>query len=191
VEGGELEAGTDGYLRSLAALPVSFLSEQGERLAGLCKQVDSSAGYCDLFASSVWVYSMHVYMTMVREKMGHKVADTVWSHQRCMLDEAQAGAGDSMDLAFMLIDRALDPGDLQLDVPGAAGYRLPEARVALALLLGMPESPDCTARTGVHPVRLKPVNTEVEERLAHCLLRARVEILAACATLFKRDTKSH
>jgi len=188
VDGGEREAGIDGYLRSLAVLPVSFLSEQGERLAGLCSQMDSGAGYRELFASGVWVYSLHVFITMVREKMGGTIADAVWSHQRDMLDEAGAGASDSLESAFMLIDKALATHDLRLD---AADYRLPEARVALALLLGMPESPDYSADNGSPAGGLRALNSKVEECLAHCLLRARVEILSACAELFARESSNH
>jgi hypothetical protein len=35
------------------------------------------------------------------------------------------------------------------------------------------------------------VNLKVEECLAHCLLRARVEILSACAELFVRNGSNH
>ncbi len=187
MEIGQLEARPDRHLNNLAILPISFLSEQGDRLAELCNQTASGDNYRDLFVSSIWVYPMHAYMTLVREKMGAAVAEAVWSHQRGMLDEAGTGAGDAMESAFMLIDRALDLDDFRMDGLDAPNYVLPEARIALALLLGMPESPDYSGRISVHPGRPRTMCTKVEECLAHCLLRARVELLAACSDLFENN----
>lgn len=188
---GQPEFRRDKYLQSLAVLPISFLSEQGDRLAGLYNQTAIGNSYRNLFASSVWVYPMHVYMTLVREQMGASVAEAVWSYQRDMLDHADAGSGNSMESAFMLIDKALDLDGFQVEGPDAANYVLPEARVALALLLGMPESPDYCECTSAHAGRPGTTRTEVEQYLAHCLLRARVELLAACSDLFARNTVIH
>ena len=95
--------------------------------------------------------------------------------------EADAGAGESMESAFMLIDEALDMSSFRME---AASQFLPEVRVAMALLLGMPESPDYSGPDNGSHVSPRTTLATVEGCLAHCLLRARVELLAACSELF-------
>ena len=181
MKSGQSDPGSDNYLHCLAVLPISFLGEQGDRIAELCNQSAIGDNYRNLFVSSTWVYPMHAYMALVREHMGVAVAEAVWSRQRKMLDEADAGAGESMESAFMLIDEALDMSSFRME---AASQFLPEVRVAMALLLGMPESPDYSGRNEGGHVGPRTTLATVEGCLAHCLLRARVELLAACSELF-------
>lgn len=152
----------DRHLHHLAMLPLSFLSEQGDRLVGLHSRRPPAGNDHHLFAASIWAYSLHSYVALVRQHLGDQFAKAMWCLQRQMLEQAEAGAGRSLDSAFVLIDEVLDSGR------GCLGNL--ETRVAVALLLGMCES---------------PVNAvEVEDRLARCLARARNELLAACADLF-------
>ena len=83
----------------------------------------------------------------------------------------------------MLIDEALDMSSFRME---AASQFLPEVRVAMALLLGMPESPDYSGRNEGGHVGPRTTLATVEGCLAHCLLRARVELLDACSELFRR-----
>ena len=162
VESRQLEILPDRNLHHLAMLPLSFLSEQGDRLAGLHSRRLPGGNDHHLFAASIWAYSLHSYVALVRQHLGDQSAEAMWCLQRQMLEQAEAGAGRSLDSAFVLIDEVLDGGRGRLGNP--------ETRVALALLLGMSES---------------PVNAvEVECELARCLARARNELLAACAGLF-------
>jgi hypothetical protein len=165
-------------------LPMSFLSEQGDRLAGLYGQAAIGDNYRDLFTSSVWVYSLHAYVALVREHMGDEVAEAVWSRQREMLDQAEARAGQSLESAFRLIDGALDSGGGSPGDPEDTIRVLPETRVALALLLGMPESPAYVSRIDERSERIRTM--QVEGYLARCLFQAREELLAACSELFAR-----
>ena len=181
MESSQSDPGSDNYLHNLAVLPISFLGEQGDRIAELCNQMAIGNNYRNLFVSSVWVYPMHAYRALVREHMGVAVAEAVWSRQRKMLDEADAGAGRSMESTFTLIDEALDMSSFRTE---AASQFLPEVRVAMALLLGMPESPDYSGPDYRSHVRPRTTLASVEGCLAHCLLRARVELLAACSELF-------
>lgn len=184
MQSGQSETRPDSYLQCLAMLPVSFLSEQGDRLTGLCDQPAIGDDYRDIFASSVWVYPLHAYRALVREQLGDEVAKAVWSCQRDMFDAAEAGAGQSMEAAFMLIDAALDLGEARLDKQEAAIPVQPESRVALALLLGMPESPDYASHMDERSDRIRTLPMEVEGYLARRLLHAREELLAACSELF-------
>ena len=187
----QLEVGSGKYLHSLAVLPISFLSEQCDRLAGLCEQTGIDDHYRNLFASSVWVYPMHAYVALVHDRLGAPVAQAVWSYQRNMLDEADAGAGVSMESAFMLIDKALKLDDLRMDGPDADRYELPEARVALALLQGLPESPHYSSHNDALHGKFRKIHMQAEECLAHCLSRARAELLAACGELFTSNQVRH
>ena len=186
MESGQSDPGSDNYLRCLAVLPISFLGEQGDRIAEFCDQSAIGDNYRNLFVSSIWVYPMHAYRALVREHMGVAVAEAVWSRQRKMLDEADAGAGRSMESAFTLIDKALDMNSFRREGADAASRFLPEVRVAMALLLGMPESPDYSGRNEENHGGPRTTVEKVENCLAHCLLRARVELLAACSELFRR-----
>ena len=181
MESSQSDPGSDNYLHNLAVLPISFLGEQGDRIAELCNPSTIGDNYRNLFVSSVWVFPMHAYRALVREHMGVAVAEAVWSRQRQMLDEADAGAGRSMESAFTLIDEALDMSSFRTE---AASQFLPVVRVAMALLLGMPESPDYSGRNEENHGGPRTTVEKVENCLAHCLLRARVELLAACSELF-------
>lgn len=167
-------------------LPMSFLSEQGDRLAGLYGRAALGDNYRDLFASSVWVYSLHAYVALVREHMGDEVAEAVWSRLRKMFDQAEAGAGQSLEYAFMLIDGALARGRGSLGELQDTIRVPPETRVALALLLGMPESPAYASGMDERSERFRTIQVEVEGYLARCLSQAREELLAACSELFER-----
>jgi len=187
VQSGQLETRPESHLQHLAILPISFLSEQGDRFAGLYDQSAIGENYRDLFASSVWVYSLHSYLALVRGKLGEEAAEAVWSRQRSMFDESEAGAGQSMESAFMLIDAALTLPRFSLGEREAAINVPPEIRVALALLLGMPESPDFASGMYERSERVRTMQAEVEGRLACCLLHARAALLAACSNLFEHD----
>ena len=91
-----------------------------------------------------------------------------------------------MESAFTLIDQALDISSFRREGADAASRFLPEVRVAMALLLGMPESPDYSGRNEENHGGPRTTVEKVENCLAHCLLRARVELLAACSELFRR-----
>jgi hypothetical protein len=182
---------SDSYLQCLALLPVSFLNEEGDRFVQLCSQAAIGRQYGNLVTSSIWVYPMHAYRAQIRKHLGAPVAAAVWSRQRGLFEEAEAGAGALMESAFLLIDEALDTGNVSLDSPVAAGAAAPESRVALALLSGMPESPDYSGDRRVREGAPRAACAKVEACLADCLLQAREELLAACSELFAAPVSSH
>ena len=184
MEKGQSEIQTDGYLHGLAMLPISFLNEQGNQLAGLCDQTAIGDNYRNLFASSVWVYPLYAYLELVDEQMGAGVASTVWSRQRELFNEVDTGSGESMESAFTLIDAALDMNRSHSDELETNIRILPETRVALALLMGMPESPDYASSMYERSNSIRTMQAEVESSLAHCISHARKELLAACSVLF-------
>ena len=175
---------SDSYLQCLALLPVSFLSEEGNRFVETCSQAIIGSQYGNLVTSSIWVYPMHAYRAQIRKHLGAPVAAAVWSRQRGMFEDAEAGAGELMESAFLLIDEALDAGSVSLDGSVASSVAAPETRVALALLSGMPESPDYTGDGSVYGGAPRVPCTKVEACLADCLFQAREALLAACSELF-------
>jgi hypothetical protein len=186
VNSGQSETQADGYLNGLAMLPISFLGEQADGLADLCGRTTIGDNYRALFVSSVWVYLLHSYVGLVREHMGDEVAKAVWSQQREMFDKAEAGAARALESAFMLIDGVLDM-DGPRGEPEAATQVTPETRIALALLLGMPESLACASSMDQGSRRIGTMQADVESCLAQCLLQARAALLAACSELFVRN----
>lgn len=181
---GQSEIQPDNHLHGLAMLPISFLNEQGNRLAGLCGQTAIDDNYRNLFTSSVWAYPLHAYLELVQEQMGAGAASMVWSRQRELFNEVDAGSGESLESAFTLIDAALDMNRNHSDELETDSRILPETRVALALLLGMPESPDYASCTYERSNSIRTMQAEVENYLAHCISHAREELLAACSVLF-------
>ena len=132
------------------------------------------------------MYSLHAYRALLREQLGNQVARAVCLRQREIFDAAGAGAGQSMESAFALIDGVLDPGIVGPGEAEAAIQVLPETRVALGLLLGMPGSPDYAGSNAERSDRMLTMRAEVEVYLARCLLQSREALLAACSKLFAR-----
>ncbi len=187
MEKGKCGDQSERHVQCLAELPITFLSEQGDRFAGMCDQPVILNSYRDLFFTSVWVYPLHAYIALLRKQLGAEVADAVWSRQRAMFDEIDTGVSQSIDAAFMLIDSALDPGRVGSDESEDSVEVAPETRVALALLLGMPESPDYASGMDERSERIRTMQTEAEGCLARSLVRAREALLDACSELFPHD----
>lgn len=164
----------------LVCLPLSFLAEQ--------ELVDAHlpAGdiYYDVALTAVWIYQLHSYHELVSDHYGREVADRVLSQQRAIFDREQPGAGESIETAMNLIGLVLNKR--QGDYFGAPGdsLNLPEYRVALVLLLGLPESPDYYAG-GAKKDRLVHKVPGIEERLAHLLHQGRQQLLDAFVPLFR------
>jgi hypothetical protein len=119
------------------------------------------------------VYPLHAYIALLEKQLSDEVGKAVWLRQRNMFDAINNDFSQSMESAFMLIDSALE-----LD------NNSPETSVALALLLGMPESPDYASCMKERTDRIQTMQAGVESHLARCLLYAREELLAACSRLF-------
>jgi hypothetical protein len=162
-------------LYSLAALPIEYLTRQDALLERM--RVDGRAfkPYRDVFITGTRAYQQHTYLELVRWTYGRTVAQQIEVHQHRLL-EFTTGGGCCIEQALDLIDGALDTravsaatreGEIEIPI---------EMNVALALLLGLPESPDFAATAARRAEQVARMQPEIDWRLAHCLACAREEM---------------
>jgi hypothetical protein len=172
-------------LYSLAALPVDYLTRQDALLGRM--RVDEGAlnPYREVFITAVRAYQQHAYLELVQWNYGRAVAQQVAVHQHRLL-EFTTGRGRCVKQALALIEGALDTrsvsaatreGDIEIPI---------EVNVALALLLGMPGSPDYAATAARRAAQIVCMQPEIDWRLARCLMYAREEMKATFLPMVAR-----
>jgi hypothetical protein len=170
---------------SLAALPIEYLIRQVALLDRM--RVDETAldPYREVFIAGVHAYQQHAYLELVRWAYDRAVAQQVAVHQLHLL-EFTTWRGRCVAKALDLIERALDTQAVSaITIEGKIEIPM-EMNVALALLLGLPDSPvyvPSAARRGAQVARLQP---EIDWCLAHCLMCAREEMKATFLPMFAR-----
>jgi hypothetical protein len=162
-------------LYSLAALPVEYLTRQDALLERM--RVDAAAlnPYRDVFITGVRACQQHAYLELVRRAYGRNVAQQVKVYQQRLL-EFSTGRGRCIEQALALIEGALRTRAVRADTREGEVEMPIEMNVALALLLGMPESPDYAATAGSRAEQIVRMQPEVDWCLAHCLACAREEM---------------
>jgi hypothetical protein len=162
-------------LYSLAALPIEYLTRQEALLGRMHIDEGLLNPYRDVFITGTRAYQQHAYLELVRWTYGRTVAQQVAVHQHRLL-EFSTGRGGCAGQALGLIEGALDTrvvsaatreGEVEIPI---------EMNVALALLLGLPESPDYAATVAQRAERIVRMQPEIDWRLAHCLTCAREEM---------------
>jgi hypothetical protein len=170
-------------LYSLAALPIEYLSRQGALLERVCVDEREFKPYREVFLTGTRAYQQHAYLELVRWTYGRNVAQQVEVHQHRLL-EFSTGRGRCIEQALDLIEGALDTRAVRADTRQGE-IKIPiEMNVALALLLGMPESPDYAATAGSRAEQIVRMQPEIDWRLAHCLTCAREEMRKAFLPVF-------
>jgi len=147
----------------LAMLPLAYLAEQEELFEQCGKRRGVNEAYRDIFILGIWAYQLHVYLDLVRGHFGVDARRRVWTYQRKTLDQ-EGGAGQLIERAFRLIEIALELGDTSTPDPLAG-----ELAVAVALLFGMPESPDYHGGVTQLPSGVTRIPQGPESRLRDCL----------------------
>lgn len=162
-------------LYSLAALPVDYLSRQEALLARMHVDEGALKPYRGVFITGVRAYQQNAYLELVRWTYGRAVAQQVAVHQHRLL-EFTTGRGRCLKQALDLIEGALDTRAVSATTREGE-IKIPiEMNVALALLLGLPESPDFAATAALRTGQIVRMQPEIDWRLAHCLMRAREEM---------------
>ncbi|MGD2056552.1 MAG: hypothetical protein PVJ15_07070 [Gammaproteobacteria bacterium] len=162
-------------LYTLAALPVDYLTRQEALLERM--RVDEGAlnPYQGVFITGVRAYQQHAYLELLRWTYGRAVAQQVAVYQHRLL-EFTTGRGRCVEQALGLIEGALDTQAVSATTREGE-IKIPiEMNVALALLLGLPESPDFAATAARRAENVARMQPEIDWRLAHCLMCAREEI---------------
>jgi len=162
-------------LYSLAALPIEYLSRQGALLEWTCVDERAFKPYREVFLIGARAYQQHAYLELVRWTYGRNVAQQVEVYQHHLL-EFTTNRGRCLERALDLIEGALDTRAVSADTREGEIDIPIEMNVALALLLGLPESPDYAATTGSRAGQIARMHPEIDWRLAHCLACAREEM---------------
>ena len=168
---------------SLAALPVDYLSRQAALLERLRVDEFTFRPYHEIFITGVRAYQQFAYLELVGWTYGRAVARQVEAHQRRLLEFA-TGAGDEMGQALHLIEIALDTRTVSAATREGEVTIPIEMNVALALLLGMPQSPDYASTPARRAEQITRMQSEIDWRLAHYLACAREEIRTAFLPAF-------
>jgi hypothetical protein len=172
-------------LYSLAARPVEYLLRQEALRARLHVDELVLKPYHDVFVTAVRAYQQYSYLELVGWICGQQVARQVAVHQRRLIDFT-AGTGNSTGHALRLVEGALETGSVSA-VTRAGEVEIPiEMNVALALLLGLPESPDYAATAALRFEQIARMQPEIDWRLAYCLARGREEIKQVFLPIFTR-----
>jgi len=162
-------------LYSLAALPVDYLTRQEALLARMRVDEGVLNPYREVFITGTRAFQQHAYLKLVRWAYGRAVAQQVAVYQQRLLDSA-TGRGRCARLALDLIEGALHTRVVRADTRGGEIEIPIEMNVALALLLGMPESPDYATTAARRAEQITLMQPEIDWRLAHCLTCARDEM---------------
>ena len=102
--------------------------------------------YLDVTTTGLWVYLLHTYHGLVRSHFGNFMANRVRNIQRDIFNSEESASGDSIIAALELVECALKV-DVENNPDWNIHFKMPaELAVALALLLGLPDSPDYRSR---------------------------------------------
>ena len=161
----------------LAWLLIVFMTEKEEVFERYGRDEDIEEAYRDVITTSLWVYSLYTYHGLIRRRFGSATEARVREYQRDIFNDEQPGFGDAIIAALELVERALTAG-VESAPERSIRFKMPaELAVALALLLGLPDSPDYRAR------KPKPADYAVHRmpgvdwRLARVLARGQQEII--------------
>jgi len=173
-------------VHQLAWLPIAFLTEEKDELEQYGRDEDIEDAYHDVTTTSLWVYLLYTYHGMIRRRFGRIMEIRVRDYQRDIFNDEQAGSGDSILAALKLVESALDAGT-ERDRDGGIRFIMPaELAVSLALLLGVPESPDYRSRKpkpSDYAVHRMP---GVDWRLARVLARGQQEMIKTFSPIIDR-----
>lgn len=172
-------------LYSLAALPVEYLRRQETLLAWLKVGERALESYREVFVTGVRAYQQYTYLELVGWTWGREVARQVAVHQHRLLDFA-AGRGGNTGHALRLIEGALETRPVSAATHSGEIAIPIEMNVALALLLGLPESPDYVTTAAQRFEQIARMQPEIDWCLAHCLAQGREEMKNVFLPAFTR-----
>jgi len=133
-------------VQQLAWLPILFITEQEELFETYSREEGIDEAYHDVVLAGLWVYLLHASHDLVRDRFGSGTVRQVRAIQREIFNRQEPDSGDAIIDALDLVERALGV-DMHSDPDRTIPFKMPaELAVALALLLGLPDSPDYRSR---------------------------------------------
>jgi hypothetical protein len=160
----------------LAVLPVDYLPGDGVSCERICAIHAVDAPYQAVFTAGIRGYQLSTYLDLVLQHYGGNVARKVRSVQRWLLNN-EPGAGQHTVRAVELIEAALNSQTVEADTARGRIDIPIEMNVALALLLGMPVSPDYVEAADQQADQITRMQPEIDWTLSQCLSRSGKEML--------------
>ena len=165
----------DAY--ELAMLPIAHLVSQSDPFERYCGRSGGLTGaYREVVNNGVRGYQLYTYLLLIGVYFGEETRQQVRSHQFTALKPDET---DRKMLAKILnvIEIALGTRGVKVST-GSGAIQVPvEMNVALALLLGMPCSPDYVPDVSMRDARIASMGLDIDWRLADCLSSAREEVI--------------
>jgi hypothetical protein len=169
----------------LAALPIGYLARQ-DALRGRMRAYERLFNpYREVFIAGAQAYQQHTYLELVRRIYSRAVAYQVDEYQRRLFD-FMTGSGRPFEQALDLVGKALATRAVSATTQlGEIAIPI-EMNVALALLLGLPESPDYVTTAPRRAEQIARMQPEIDWRLANDLTRARKEMVKTFSPVLVR-----
>jgi hypothetical protein len=170
-------------LYNVAALPIEYLTRQDALLERMRVAGHAFTSYREVFITGTRAYQQYAYLEIVRWTYGRAVAQQIAVYQHRLLDFTTA-RGRCSEQALDLIEGAFNTREVSA-ATREGEIKIPiEMNVALALLLGLPESPDYVATAAQRAEQIARMQPGIDWRLAHCLSCAREEMNNAFLPVF-------
>jgi hypothetical protein len=166
---------------ALAVLPIEYQATQRELFARICNDREIDTVYRKVFTAGIRGYQLATYLMLLHSYYGQRVAEQVWSCQCRLLDRDTADK--AVARAMELIGQALGSKAVAATTETGSVDIPIEMNVALALLLGMRESPDFVMRQEQRMDQVNRMRLDIDWDLSHCLVRAHAEIVQTFAPL--------
>jgi hypothetical protein len=157
---------------TLAILPLARLpggiGQTGQCCAGIGRDWNR---YREVLETGLLGYRLYTYHRLVASSHGPETAQRVYERHLDML-----GSGPALGGLLAIIDSAVGIGAVTT-LTRHGGVTTPvELNVALALLLGIPESPHYVTRPELRSGQIARIMPELDGHFADCLVRAREEM---------------
>lgn len=168
----------------LAWLPIAYLAEQDESSEPFSLLAGVDKDYQEVITSALWIYMLHTYHGLVRRSFGGETERLVRLHQKAIFSEEKPDAGEAVEYALGLVDDALRVGVVGIPFRKTRFEAPAELRVALALLIGLPESPDhvVSEMYATEPVVHK--RPGIDRHLSRILLSGQQKVLKIFCPVF-------
>jgi hypothetical protein len=160
---------------SLAVLPLDYLDRLGDPFETVAAAKDIDTAYQGVFSTGIRAYQLTIYLQLVRAHYGRGVANQIGHYQQRLLQPDGDYPNDVTE-AVELVKGALESNSVTADT-GHGSIDIPiEMNIALALLLGMRNSPHFSTRPDQRLEQANCMGVDVDWSLSQCLTHAREEI---------------
>jgi len=170
---------SDDY--TLTILPLACLMAENTEVEQYCARAsEDSAAYHEVLRSGVLGYKLYTYHNLVRAWFGVQVEQRVRDHHLDMLSHIAAFAP-----MMTIIDGAVHVGAVTTSTLQGDVVTPVEMNVALALLLGMPESANYASSPGQQIAQITRIPPEIDCYFAGLLAHGRREMVRTFEAMMK------